>query len=337
MTPKISVIIAVYNRFDLLKSVVETILAQTLPVEEIILVDDGSIDDTPELLPRYIAEHSAWRDRCRYIYQDNQGQSAANNTGIAAANGDWLAFNANDDLWLPQKLELQFRALEKYENCQLCFTDAWFMNTPQMKSITLFEFAGKEFPGETGIVEDPVRLLVRNQPVWMQTVVAHADLVRRVGGLDPQLRFSEDYDFAFRMALQTKFCYVGLPMVIIDRTPSTLRHSGASLNWQKKEFKLHMDGRRLEKQWEISKTLAPDIQSSVRDNLRGHYSKWVNHHLKSGNYEKATEAAAKAAMYKLTPGTAFKWALTRLSPRLAGKVISLRDQRDEIRYSGVNA
>src|ERR1039458_7535119 len=85
MQPTISVVIPVYNRFDCLKRSVESVLAQTLPVSEVILVDDGSIDGTSELLPRYIAENQMWRDRVSYVHQDNQGPNVARNTALDRA------------------------------------------------------------------------------------------------------------------------------------------------------------------------------------------------------------------------------------------------------------
>ena len=104
MNPSVSVVIPVYNRFDRLRYSVESVLSQTLTVSEVILVDDGSFDGTSELLPAYIAENPAWRERVRYFHQQNQGPNVARNTGIEHAKGEWLAFNDNDDLWLPQKL-----------------------------------------------------------------------------------------------------------------------------------------------------------------------------------------------------------------------------------------
>ena len=143
MNSSISVIVTVYNRFELTKRAVESVLGQTLAVSEVILLDDGSFDGTSELLQKHLRENARWRGRVRYVRQDNQGPGAARNRGIAEARGEWLAFIDNDDLWLPQKLEWQFRALDHFEQCDACITDAWFMNNPYMK-MTLFQLAGKE-------------------------------------------------------------------------------------------------------------------------------------------------------------------------------------------------
>jgi glycosyltransferase involved in cell wall biosynthesis len=337
MNPIVSVIIPLYNRPDLVKPVVESVLGQTLPVCEVILIDDGSIEDVKGEVRRQMNGNPVWRERVSYSSQENQGQSIALNNGIARAKGDWIAFNANDDLWLPQKLEWQFKALKEFGNeCGLCFTDAWFMNNPYMKGITLFEFAEVQFSETLGIIQDPVRLLVRNQPVWCQTVVVRTDLVRQIQGYDPSMRFSEDYDFVFRMALLTKFCYVGLPMVLIDRTISPTRHKGAGLNWQKKEFKLQMDERRVEKQLRLTEELGPDIRKAARANMRAHYSKWTNLHLKNGDYAKAREAVSTATRYGLAPGIAVKWVMTHLAPQLAAKIVLRREEQDQTRDYGLN-
>ena len=199
MTPDVSVIIAVYGRFQLLKYAVESVLAQSCPVSEIILVDDGSIDETPQLLPRYINENPRWRDRVRYFHQRNQGQSVAYNNGIAEAKGEWVAFNDTDDLWLPWKLEWQFRALEEYKSCGVCFTDAWFSKTSHRKCSVFLHNRNRGH--ETfGIIRDPARLIATEFSVWCQTLVARKDLVLRAGGFDPLLRFGEDRDFLFRAA-----------------------------------------------------------------------------------------------------------------------------------------
>jgi glycosyltransferase involved in cell wall biosynthesis len=185
----VSVIIPTYNRRDILVFSVESILKQTFPVLEVIVVDDGSTDGTREEVELRLKREPFWRDRVRFIYQSNRGQSAANNSGISIARGDWLGFNASDDIWLPNKLEMQFRALEKFgDQYGVCFSDAWFMNNPYMKR-SVFESAGTKQKQIFGVVQDPTRLIgAGNHPIWMQTALIRSDAVRRVDGIDRDIR-----------------------------------------------------------------------------------------------------------------------------------------------------
>jgi glycosyltransferase involved in cell wall biosynthesis len=102
MKPLISVIIPVYNTEKYLAEAIDSILAQTYSPLEIIVVDDGSIDKTAKVAQQYGSS-------VRYHYQQNQGISAARNAGIALAKGEFFAFLDADDLWVPQKLDLQMR------------------------------------------------------------------------------------------------------------------------------------------------------------------------------------------------------------------------------------
>jgi glycosyltransferase involved in cell wall biosynthesis len=97
---KYSVIIPTYNRAHCVGEAIESALAQTLPPHEVIVVDDGSTDETPAVL-------AAFGDRIRAIRQTNAGVSAARNAGIAAARGDWIGLLDSDDVWLPQKAAIQ--------------------------------------------------------------------------------------------------------------------------------------------------------------------------------------------------------------------------------------
>jgi glycosyltransferase involved in cell wall biosynthesis len=330
MRPKVSVIIPVYNRFDLLKQVVESILAQTLPVYELILIDDGSIDNTSQELPRYVEQNSRWKEKVRYFHQLNQGQAAAGNHGIRRATGDWLAFNANDDLWLPQKLEWQFKALEQFPDCQVCFTDAWFMNNSRMK-MTLFQLAGRNHPEPLGIIPEPLRYVLDVapplglHPVWVQTMVARADLVNRLNGMDVTLRYGEDDDFVFRLACESKFCYVSVPMVLIDRTPPEKRHTGVGSNFDKQTFRLEMNRRRFEKRLQLSQSLPPEVAEAARESLRGVHSELANCFLREREYARAREALSRAAEYRSTPNLLLKRALARLAPNLARKIVLRRE------------
>ena len=95
---KISAVIPVYNRAALIRRAVDSVLSQTVKPYEVIVVDDGSTDDTPRIL-------AAYGDKLTVIRQQNRGVSAARNAGIKAAGGDWIALLDSDDEWLPKKLQ----------------------------------------------------------------------------------------------------------------------------------------------------------------------------------------------------------------------------------------
>jgi len=118
----ISVIIPCYNRAPLLTRALQSVVQQTRPAVEIIVIDDGSTDDTRAMISRQFPE-------ARYFYQDNRGVSAARNHGIRQATGQWLAFLDSDDTWLPDKLARQTAAVEARPDCQLVHGDEiWIRN-----------------------------------------------------------------------------------------------------------------------------------------------------------------------------------------------------------------
>jgi glycosyltransferase involved in cell wall biosynthesis len=328
----ISVIVTVYNRFELTKRAVESVLDQTVPVSEVILLDDGSFDGTSELLQRHLAENSRWRGTVRYVHQENQGPGAARNRGIAEARCEWLAFIDNDDLWLPQKLDWQFRALDQLKQCDACISDAWFMNNPHMK-MTLFQLAGKQHRETVGLIADPLRYMLETNsivgihPVWLQNLVTRTQLARDVGGFDPSFRFGDDDDFAFRLGCKAHLCFVNLPMVLIDRSPPAERHVGENARWDDDDFRLRMAQERYEKRLRLSENLPTEIRRLIRRDLAAVHSEWANLFLEKREYGKAREATAEAATFYLTPGIAIKWGLTRSIPGLARKLISLREEQ----------
>ena len=113
--PTIAAIIAVYNGANLIRRSLESILAQTRPADEVIVIDDGSSDDTGEIVRSY-------GSRVRYIFQENSGVSTARNRAVSAATSEWVAFLDHDDEWLPRKLERQAAAVEADPGAMVCYT-----------------------------------------------------------------------------------------------------------------------------------------------------------------------------------------------------------------------
>jgi glycosyltransferase involved in cell wall biosynthesis len=211
----VSVIIPTYNRKLCLFQAVDSVLAQTVPVEEIIVVDDGSTDGTFEAVcARYGALVKA-------IRQDNSGASAARNRGLREARGEWIALLDSDDVWLPMKIERQLEALARFGGKSgLCFTDNIFIGDPNMTR-SVFEATGFVGGGGIGILEEPAKyILTKTEPFYTSSCLIRHSLIRESGGFDKSLIIREDTDLFFRICFRTKLCYVAEKLVQIDRTPS---------------------------------------------------------------------------------------------------------------------
>jgi glycosyltransferase involved in cell wall biosynthesis len=165
-TPTISALVAVYNGERFVGETVESILAQTHPADEVIVVDDGSTDGTAALL-------AAFGDRIRVIRQENRGCPGAFNTAFAAASGDYLAMCGADDLWDPRKLELQVGTLRAHPEVDVSIGAAEVFGT--------FETSFEE-PGH-GLL-DPLTLARRLFPyniLCASSVLIRRDLTRELG------------------------------------------------------------------------------------------------------------------------------------------------------------
>jgi glycosyltransferase involved in cell wall biosynthesis len=114
--PLVSVIVPVYNRADVLAETLDAVFAQTYPNLELIVVDDGSKDDTPKVVARY-------GDRLISVRQENQGLAAARNNGFLRSRGEYIAWLDHDDVWMPEKLSLQVAWMQQHPECAVVATD----------------------------------------------------------------------------------------------------------------------------------------------------------------------------------------------------------------------
>jgi glycosyltransferase involved in cell wall biosynthesis len=172
MNPKVSVVIPTYNRAEQVQKSVESVLEQSFTNLEVIVVDDGSSDDTGQTLK------NTFGDRIRYYFQPNQGVSVARNKGIEEAKGEWIAFLDSDDLWEKEKLDWQFKALERFApQCAACYTDVRFYNNSETR--TMFHLTQESYRHEDAMGTNPdvLRLLVRpggaGMVVCLSSFLAH--------------------------------------------------------------------------------------------------------------------------------------------------------------------
>lgn len=320
MNPKISVVIPTYNREDKVLKAIESALAQSFTDLEVIVVDDGSTDNTGRIL------EETFENRIRYYKQANQGASIARNRGIEEARGEWIAFLDSDDVWEKEKLELQLRATAHFgSRCGGCYTDVRFMNYPETR--TFFQLAEKSYRHEEvmGISPNVLELLVKppgaGMLICLSSLLARADILRKTGGFDPQLPYSQDSELMFRLAMLTGFCYVNRPLVWFDRSPAELRHVGACADWNKVEFKLQDSQARFEGLLRLSEGLPKKVRKVIREQLGSVHSGWANWYLETGLYGKAREAALKAVRTDLNFNVTLKWLLTCVSPKLALRAV----------------
>lgn len=187
----VSIILPTYNRADKVGKAIESVLAQTFKNFELIIVDDGSTDQTETV----IAEYKDQRIRY-YKLQKNGGQSRARNFGLQKAGYKYIAFEDSDDLWHPQKLEAQMEAMLHagskvglvYHKFRYDLGDGMGITLPDEK-IPLKKKSG-----------DIYAQLLWDNLIGMPTILMKKECLEKAGGLDESLRCLEDYDFALRIA-----------------------------------------------------------------------------------------------------------------------------------------
>ncbi|MBL91677.1 MAG: glycosyl transferase [Myxococcales bacterium] len=192
-----SVIIPTFNRREALGRALSSIQSQTVAVHETIVVDDGSNDGTAAM----VAERFP---KIKIIVQENQGVSAARNTGIQAATGEWIALLDSDDEWLPQKLERQIDAIEQAPQMRLCHTDEiWIRNGVRVNQMKKHEKRG-------GHIFEHCLPLCCMSP---SSALIRCDVFDELGLFDEGLPACEDYDFWLRFCAKYPVLYVDEPLL----------------------------------------------------------------------------------------------------------------------------
>ena len=199
MVPLVSVIIPTYNRAALVSEAVASVLAQTWRDFEVLVVDDGSTDATPEALAPYASRIRLWRRESR------GGVSAARNTGISAARGEWLAFLDSDDLWLPEKLARQMTYLAAHPEQLWCQTEeTWVRRGVRVNQpLTHQKIGGRIF-----------RQSLERCMVSPSAVILHRRLLEQHGGFDEILPAAEDYDLWLRLSWRYAIGLAPEPLII---------------------------------------------------------------------------------------------------------------------------
>lgn len=197
--PEISVVIPTYNRGSFVEHAVDSVLAQTYKDYEIIVVDDGSTDDTREKIQSY-------GDRVRYLYQENRGPSAARNRGIMSASGKYIAFCDSDDRFLPKKLEQQVNFINRHPKCRFLYS--WYYNVNKQGVVTKLRKPKACHSQE----ELQYFLYNRKFTIRTSTVVVVRKAFKKVGMFNENYDYSQDWDMWLRLASEYRGYCIEKPL-----------------------------------------------------------------------------------------------------------------------------
>ena len=192
---QLSVVVPAYNAARTVRAAVASALRQTVPVLEVIVVDDGSTDTTAAVVS------SLDDPRVRLVSRPNSGPSAARNAGIAVARGKWVGFLDADDLWLPRYVEAATAMLSAAPNPGFAYTDAYAFDAVrgQVRVESAGSVMGAMVPPPSDRESFLVELLRRNFVFGLAAVPAA--VLATVGGYDESLRMSEEYDLWLRILI----------------------------------------------------------------------------------------------------------------------------------------
>lgn len=206
--PKVSVVIPAFNAAPYLDAAVGSVLAQTFRDVEILVIDDGSTDDTPAVMGRYGSP-------VRYVRQVNSGVSVARNRGLELAQGRYVAFLDGDDTWAPRKLERQMPLLDGSHGTKASYT-AFIISGDDLRP------AGVRRSGRRSHVLEDL-LTLGNVVGTPSSVACDRSLFDEVGGFDPALSQCADWDMWIRLGTVTDFLYIDEPLV-------TYRQHGSNMS-----------------------------------------------------------------------------------------------------------
>jgi glycosyltransferase involved in cell wall biosynthesis len=192
-SPKVSIVTPTYNRAGFIGEAVESVLAQTMPDWELLIVDDGSTDMTREVLAPYQAD-----PRIHYLYQPNQGQSIARNNALEKARGNYVGFLDSDDLWCADKLERQLELFESHPDVNIVHGDESMIDDQGQ------EISRENMQRYSGQIT--LHLLADNS-VSITTALVRRVCFDEMGGFQASHGVADDYDLWLRFSARYRFHY----------------------------------------------------------------------------------------------------------------------------------
>lgn len=272
MSPRISVVIPTYNYGHYLPTAIASVREQKWPDLEIIVVDDGSTDETPRVMEELAG------DDLRYLRQPNAGAAAARNLGIRESNGEWIAFLDADDFWMPDKLAIQMGELQKHPTASFSYADVRERFVDGTESNLECEPVRKSL----------ILKLLTGNAFSTPTVIVRRQCFQEVGLFDEKLRTGEDWDMWLRLAAHFECIYVARPLALVRRAAQVVKFPLPVME----QCTLHVIERlfscsHLKQRW-------PEVAAKKRRVYAWHYSVLAKSYLKEKSLADFSRLAFKA-------------------------------------------
>lgn len=267
MKDHISVIIPTFNRSSVLLRAIDSVLNQTYKNFELIVIDDGSTDDTETLLAPYIESQMI-----QYHKTQNKGVSASRNHGVALARGKWIAFLDSDDEWLAHKLTQQMAFLEKHAHLSIVYSDEiWIRNGVLVNKKTHHQKKGG------WIFADCLKQCL----IGPSSVLLSREMFDEMKGFDESFIVCEDYDLWIKISSKYEVGHISEPLI---------KKFGGHADQLSTRF-FAMDSWRIKSMQKIfhDKTLSPENREKVIATMKEKGSILIKGFLKHGNQEAANE------------------------------------------------
>jgi glycosyltransferase involved in cell wall biosynthesis len=275
--PLVSIIIPAHNSGLWIRGTIDSALSQSYPCLEIIVIDDGSTDDTKRIIASYYGE------TVKYVYQDNAGPARARNHGIELARGEYIQFLDSDDVLSPEKISRQMAVFTANPDCHVVYCDFVFTSDETAGRVVGSPAAYKEKYGTENVFE----ALLDGNFIVIHAPLTKTDVIRRCNAFDTSLVSDEDYDLWLRIAGKGyRFCFVPEVLAFYRKRGNSV---SANLFKQSKGTL-----QALSKARSYRKKLTEHERKNLRCNLSREYGWTSSHYLMQGNYSNALRDLSKS-------------------------------------------
>jgi glycosyltransferase involved in cell wall biosynthesis len=273
VAPRVSVILPCYNGARWISQAIESVLAQTFKDFELIIVDDGSTDKSKEIISSYLYDKHV-----HYIYQENRGFSGALNRGIRESRGEFIGFIGQDDLYMPNKLQVQVKYFDEHKDVDLVHSNYCSIDSSG-RIIMVRDVKIPRFPSR----EKLIKYLFINNFIGFETALVKRECFDEVGLFNERMTGFSDHDIWLRIAGKFNIAYIDLPLV------------------KKREHELQLSKTRIEQVLSdeflmVRKTINnyPFLKKAERKKLATLYYIWGTTMLQKGRNEEAKQKLLKA-------------------------------------------